>query len=50
MKKKIAQKCCSECIERDLAHLQAHKVSEASESWTCSNASTEIPIGNLCVS
>lgn len=45
-----AQKCCSKCIARNLAHLQAHEVSEASESWTCSNASTEIPTGNLCVS
>lgn len=45
-----AQKCCCKCIERNLAHLQAHEVSEASESWTCSNAPTKIPIGNLCVS
>lgn len=45
-----AQKCCSKCITRNLAHLQAHEVSEASESWTCSNTPTKIPTGNLCVS
>lgn len=45
-----AQKCCSKRITRNLAHLQAHEVSEASECWTCSNAPTKIPAGNLCVS
>lgn len=45
-----AQKCCGECIEGNLAHLQAYEVSEASESGTSSNASEEIPVGNLCVS
>lgn len=45
-----AQKCCSKCITRNLAHLQAHEVSEASESWTCSNTPTKVPAGNLCVS
>lgn len=45
-----AQKCCGECVEGNLAHLQAHEVSEACKSRTSSNAPEEISVGNLCVS
>lgn len=45
-----AQKCGSQRTPRDMAHLQAHKVSEASKSWTGANTSKEIPAGYLCVS
>lgn len=44
-----AQKCSSKCSARNLAHIQTHEISEACESGTRSNPSTEIPSSNLRV-
>lgn len=45
-----AQKRGSKRASRDMAHLQAHEVSEAGEPRTSANTSEEIPVSHLRVS
>jgi hypothetical protein len=44
-----AEKCSGKCVARNVAHLQTHKVSEASKSWSGANTSKEISAGHLRV-
>lgn len=44
------KKCCRKCVAWNVAHLQAHKAREESESRKSANSPAEVPSGDLRVS